>query len=66
MMHEPAKADIIIAHRSDDVATPPPVPPGPPAMMDHALIFLEGKKVEGDVLPEKSKAEAYMCWKTNH
>jgi len=28
-----------IAHSSDDVSTPPPVPPGPPAMMIHALTF---------------------------
>jgi len=38
-MHEPAKAEMTIAHSSDDVATPPPVPPGPPAMDDHGLIF---------------------------
>jgi hypothetical protein len=44
---------MIIAHSSDDVATPPPVPPGPPAMMIHALIFwrvyvrLEGAGLKG-------------------
>jgi len=36
-IHKPAKADMIIAHSSDDVSMPPPVPPGPPAMTIHAL-----------------------------
>ena len=42
-MHEPAKADITIAHRSDEVDTPPSVPTGPPAIMDDALILLRSK-----------------------
>jgi hypothetical protein len=39
VIHKPAKADMIIAHSSDDVSTPPPVPPGPPAMMIHESNF---------------------------
>jgi hypothetical protein len=36
-MNVPANADIMIAHSSDDVSMPPPVPPGPPAMFEYAF-----------------------------
>ena len=53
VIHKLAKADMTIAHSSDDVSTPPPVPPGPPAIMIHAITF-EGVyvRVEGAGLNE--------------